>query len=129
MADVLLDTTFFIDLRRGDPAATQVWRQIERGELSAAYSSVTAYELWLSKRFERPDEMFFRGLFAFLEEEPLTAEAAAQAAVWLRRLPRKTRDRRLRDAFIAASAQARDEKVYTRNVADMRRYYANVTRY
>ena len=129
MAQVLLDTTFFIDLRRGDLPARRVWEQIRSGELTAAYSSVTAYELWLSKALDSSDELFFGALFSLLEEAPLRAEAAIQAAVWLRDVPRRTRERRLRDAFIAATARLRGEAVYTRNTADIRRHYANVKRY
>ena len=129
MADVLLDTTFFIDLRRGDQAATELWNRIRGREITAGYSSVTAYEPWLSTELGRPDENFFRALFSLLEEVPLTTAAAEQAAIWLRELPRRTRDRRLRDALIAASAAMRRDVVYTRNIRDFVRFYNNVQRY
>jgi predicted nucleic acid-binding protein len=128
VADVLLDTTFFIDLRRGDQSATRLWQQIRRREITAAYSSITAYELWLSKILDRSDEEFFHALLTLLEEIPLTARAAQQTAIWLRDFPRRTRDRRLRDAFIAASAGA-GMTIITRNVGDMTRYYSNVRSY
>jgi predicted nucleic acid-binding protein len=129
VADVLLDTTFFIDLRRGDQSATELWSQIRRREIDAGYSSVTAYELWLSSELGRTDETFFRALFSLLEEVPLTTAAAQQAAIWLRELPRRTRDRRLRDALIAASAATRRDVVYTRNIRDFVRFYHNVRSY
>lgn len=129
MAQVLLDTTYFIDLRRGDPPAKRIWEQIESGEIAAAFSSVTPYELWLNKTLTRSDELFYHGMFTLLEEALLTPQAAIQTALWVRQLPRRTRDRQLRDAFIAASARERGESVYTRNVRHMRRYYSNVRRY
>jgi predicted nucleic acid-binding protein len=129
VAQVLLDTTFFIDLRRGDLPARRVWERIRRGQVTAAYSSVTPYELWLSKTLDRSDELFFRAIFTLLEEAPLHTEAAIQTALWLRDLPRRSRERRLRDAFIAASARLRGETVYTRNTTDIRRYWSNVRRY
>jgi predicted nucleic acid-binding protein len=129
VADALLDTTFFIDLRRGDVGAAGLWLRIRNESISGAYSAVSGYELWLSKRLSQADETFFTAVFRLLEEAPLTAEAAVQAAMWLRDLPRRTRDRRLRDAFIAASAHLRGETVYTRNVADLRRFHQDVERY
>ena len=129
MTDVLLDTTFVIDLRRGDQSAREIWQQIRQRSIAASYSSITAYELWLSKDLNSSDEAIFRVLFTFLEEAPLTVDAAAQTAIWLRDMPRRTRDRRLRDAFIAASAAERGEPVYTRNVRDFARFYPNVSSY
>ena len=129
MAQVLLDTTYFIDLRRGERGARRVWQQVANGQIVAAFSSITAYELWLSKSLTLSDELFYYAMFSLLEEAPLTSDAALETAQWMRQLPRKTRDRRLRDAFIAAAASQRSETVYTRNVRHFRRYYPNVQRY
>lgn len=129
MAQFLLDTTFFIDLQRGDSGAARTWQRIELGDLAAAYSTITAYELWLNRSLVRSDEVFYQALFMLLEEAPLTTSAATQTALWMRPLPRRTRNRRIRDAFIAASARQRGEVILTRNVRDMRRYHPNVRRY
>lgn len=129
MAQVLLDTTYFIDLRRGDRRARRIWGQVASGQLTAAFSSITTYELWLNKNLTRSDEVFYQAMFSLLEEASLTSDAALQTALWMRPLPRKSRDRCLRDALIAASASGRGEVVYTRNVRHFRRYYSNVQRY
>ncbi|MCH8994664.1 MAG: type II toxin-antitoxin system VapC family toxin [Chloroflexi bacterium] len=129
MAQVLFDTTYFIDLRRGERGARSVWQQVANGQITAAFSSITAYELWLNKGLTRSDELFYHAMFSLLEEAPLTSDAALQTAQWVRQLPRKTRDRRLRDALIAATASQRGETVYTRNITHFRRYYPNVQRY
>lgn len=129
MADLLLDTSFFIDLRRGDAGASETWTRIEVGAVAGAYSSLTAYELWLSKSLTRSDEVFYTGMFTLLEEATLTAGVARQTALWIRSLPRRSRERRLRDAFIAASAAERSEAVCTRNVRDFRRYPVSIERY
>jgi predicted nucleic acid-binding protein len=129
VAQVLFDTTYFIDLRRGERGARSVWQQVANGQITAAFSSITAYELWLNKGLTRSDELFYHAMFSLLEEAPLTSDAALQTAQWVRLLPRKTRERRLRNAFIAASARERGEVVYTRNFRHFRRYYSDVKRY
>jgi len=49
LSDALLDTTFFIDLHRRDFGATQIWESIFSGEMTASYSAVTAFELWIGQ--------------------------------------------------------------------------------
>lgn len=129
MADAFLDTTFFIDLHRGDRAAARLWIDIVDGDVSGAFSAVTAFELWLGRHVTPADEAFYRSLFFFLEEVPVTFPSATQAATWLRGLPDHVSERLIRDALIAASATERGEPVYTRNVRDFRRFTSNVSRY
>jgi predicted nucleic acid-binding protein len=129
MAQILLDTTYFIDLRRGDPGARQLWSEIAGDRVTAAFSSVTAYELWLNKSLTRRDELFYEAMFSVLEEAPLSSLAALWTARSLRALPRRIRDRRLRDAFIAYSAIERGEAICTRNVRDFSRHHSNVQTY
>lgn len=129
MPGPILDTTFFIDLRKGDLGATELWSSIRNGDLSASFSSITTFELWVGVGFQAADEEFYQGMFEFLEEVRPSAVAAAQAATWLRNLPRSTRNDRFRDALIAATAWERRERVYTRNIRDFCRYYTNVETY
>lgn len=129
MTDAILDTTFFIDLRKGNAGAEQLWAQLQAGRMTAAFSSMTAFELWVGEQFEEDDQQFYLGAFAILEEALLSAFAAAQAGTWLRLLSRRTRERRLRDALIAATALEREEPVFTRNLRDFARFPIKVETY
>ena len=129
MSDGLLDTTFFIDLRSGDAAAARLWQDVRARTMSAAYSAVTVFELWVGPSFSNEDERFFQGVFDRLELVPVSGFAAALAGRWLRGQTRPTRERRMRDALIGASAWERSEPVYTRNAADFRRYSLHVQAY
>ena len=117
VADYMFDTAFFIDLRRSNSeAATILWKAIEEGSASASYSAVTAYELWVGRSFGREEEVFYRAVFALLDEAP-TAAAAMSAGSRLRDSGNRT-EKLFRDALIAACAAERDEVVVTRNVRD-----------
>ena len=129
MTDALLDTTFFIDLHRGHLGAHRVWDKIEAGNLTASFSTITAFELWLGEHVSRAEELFYLALFNLLEEATLTVSAAVRAALWLRSFPENLSERFIRDALIAASALERGEVVYTQNVRDFQRFYADVKRY
>jgi predicted nucleic acid-binding protein len=123
VADAFLDTTFFIDVHRGTyPGADEVWRNLLSGRLTGAYSPISAYELWVGQSISRDEELFYEFPFERLEEVPLTGEAARRAGFWLRGSPRNSADRRVTDAFIAASASLRNETVYTANARDFLRF-------
>ena len=122
MTDAMLDTTFFIDLRNRDPGAENLWGTIRDGTLSAAFSTMTAFELWVGRDFDARREQFYLQMFRFLEEVPLTRSAASLAGAWLREFPREARNTWFRDALIAASAFERAEAVMTRNVRDFARF-------
>jgi predicted nucleic acid-binding protein len=121
VADALLDTTFFIDLRRGDAGAVALWGSVASGALSASYSAIAAFELWLGNQ-SADEEDFYEAALFLLEEVALTASAAKQAGVWLRRIPARTSERLVRDALVAASASERSEPIYTRNQRDFGRF-------
>jgi predicted nucleic acid-binding protein len=129
VSDGLFDTTFFIDLRKGDAGAMQLWSDVEAGRFTAAFCTVTVFELWVGSNFTSEDGEFYSRLFSQLNEVPLSAFAAAQAGIWLRGLSRLRRERRSRDAMIAATAWERSEPVYTRNIDDFLRYHARVETY
>lgn len=118
MTDGLLDTTVFIDVRRGgDETADRLWDSIRNGSRTGSYSSVTAYELWVGRRFSREEELLFEAMFAVLEPVPISISAAKLAGFWLRNRTER-QEVVFRDALIAASALERGEKVFTRNVRD-----------
>ena len=128
VADALLDTTFFIDYHRGDEGARSLWLEIAGRELSASVSPITVFELWVGS-IGRTEELTYRAMLMPLDEAPLTASAAEAAAVWLRDIRSDASEVLVRDAFIAATAMLRKEAIYTRNVSDFRRFYANIRAY
>ena len=128
VSDALLDTTFFIDYHRGDPGARSLWFQITDGELTAAVSSITVFELWVGT-LSRGEELTYRAMLTMLDEAPFASAEAEAAALWLRNLAPRTVETVVRDAFVAATAMLRREDVYTRNVRDFRRFYSNVRSY
>jgi len=118
MSDGILDTPFFIDVRRGqDREADEVWDAIVGGARTGAFSAVTAYELWVGQRFSREEEILYESMFLMLEGVPISISAAKQAGSWLRSFPDRS-EALSRDALIAASAVERGEAVITRNVSD-----------
>jgi tRNA(fMet)-specific endonuclease VapC len=122
VTDAILDTTFFIDLRNKDRGAEDLWHKITVGSASASYSTLTAFELWVGRKFDDRRESFYLQTFRFLEEVRLTRRAASLAGAWLREFPRESRNSRLRDALIAASPLERNETIVTRNVRDFLRF-------
>lgn len=130
MADVLLDTTLFIDLRRSnDAGARALWERIEDGDLLGAYSPLTVYELWVGQRFDRAEEVFYESLCSLLEEAPLTGNAARLAGRWLRNFTDERSEVLARDALTAATAAQRGESVCTMNQRDFARFGAKVITY
>ena len=89
--------------------------------MTASYSAVTAFELWIGQ-LSSDEAAFYEGLFALIEEVPLTAGVARTAGEWLRSLPPSVSERLIRDAMVAASATERGESIYTRNIRDFRRF-------
>jgi len=129
VADALLDTTFFIDIRRGDNDASTVWNSIVSGRMAASYCALSAFELWIASGMSHAEEVFCEFAFTFLEEVPVTRGAATQAAIWLRGLKTPYPEALARDALIAAVARERDEPIYTRNVRDFQRFPVRWVRY
>ncbi|MGE0599333.1 MAG: PIN domain-containing protein [Dehalococcoidia bacterium] len=128
MADGLLDTTFFIDLR-GDQAARILWRRIVSEQTTWHYSPITVTELWISPFSTPAEESGFYAMLSILEETPLTTAGAQQAGLFLRELGRPRDEVLLRDALIGCSANVAGLSVYTRNYRDMSRFAISVRRY
>lgn len=128
MAEALFDTTVFIDYYRGDPKAKELMGAVRTGQLTASFSPITTYEIWIGIS-NRDEEMHFESVMRRFEEANLNTNMAKRAAYWLRDLTTRPREEIIRDALIAATAAERAETIYTRNVADFQRFYPNVQSY
>ena len=128
MTDALFDTTVFIDAYNRHGGAEALVRRVVRGSLTASYSPMTVFELWI-RPMQRQEEMRHRALLALLEESYFDSDSARLMAAWLQVAPVSRSQRLTGDAIIAATAAARGEVIYTRNVADFVRLYPNVRSY
>ena len=112
----LLDTTFVIDLLRGQPAArTRFARMFEDGD-TLYVNDVVVCEAATGARIET-----FHALVAIvrpLEFVQAGPETALRAGRWRAEARERGHTLSLPDALIAAAAQALDASVLTRNVRD-----------
>ena len=129
MAEMLLDATVFIDYRGGDAGARAIFQRVIEGEIKASVSPVTVFELWGRAGFDRDTEMGYFGMLTFLEEAPLSLEAAKVAGRWLASTGEEERESLGRVALVAATARERGEKVCTRNLEAYARFYAEAVDY
>ena len=130
MSDALFDTTVFIDWWRGEAGAMELVEAVKSGELTASYSTMTIAELWQWDQLDRQEEIEYTALTRrYLEEAPLGFEAARLAGTWLRDCSRNQRRELFADALIAATAQLRQETVYSRDEGHLRRFYPQVQPY
>ena len=83
MAEMLLDTTVFNDLRKGDHEARKLVEAILEGELNAAVSPMTVCELWHLGNIDRRTEIGFLSVLRFIEEAQPDIEIARTAGLWL----------------------------------------------
>jgi predicted nucleic acid-binding protein len=128
LADALFDTTVFIDYYRGDAGARDLIDAVIDGSLSASYSPLTSFEIWIGVS-SREDEIDFLAMLSQCEEAPLTASMARTAAIWLKGFSPRRAEGLFRDALIAATANERGEVIYTRNVRDFERLSIDVRTY
>jgi len=128
MADALFDTTVFIDYYHGDAGARSLMLAVINGSLTASYSTLTGFEIWMGIT-SREEEIDYTAMLTFLQEAALTGPAARRAAEWLRDLPLSRSEALFRDALIAATAAERGETIYTRNIRDFERLNADVQPY
>ncbi len=129
MAEMLLDVTVFEDYRSGHPGARSIMERVLAGELAASVASLTVFDLWRSHGFDRRAEIGYSGMLSFLEEAPLSVDAAKTAGIWLASVPAPERDGLARVALIAAVANERDEPICTRNPVPFSRFYPNLVDY
>ena len=115
---VVLDTTFIIDHLRGLPAAG-AWldRAMAAGD-RLFVTEVIVCEAWAGAA--REDDPALRGLLGPLEFVSPGPDQARVAGRWRAAARTKGRALGLADALIAASADAMDAAVLTRNARDFR---------
>lgn len=128
MSDFLLDTTVFVDLYRGDPAARAILDDLIAGRLQGSFSPISVLELWMGQ-MSAGEERFHRSVLALLEEAPVTSIIAERAGVLLGSLSGSIRETIIRDAVIAAAGDIRGEPVVTRNTRDFERLQVAVRAY
>jgi predicted nucleic acid-binding protein len=128
LADVFFDTTVFIDYYRGDAGAKDLIDAVIDGSLTASYSSLTSFEIWIGID-NREEEIDFLAMLSQCEEAPLTAAMARTAAIRLKGFNPRRAEGLFRDALIAATANERGETIYTRNVRDFERLSIDVRTY
>ncbi len=120
MPDGLFDTTVFIDYHRGDTNAIGLIQRVIHGEMTAAYSSITIFELWVGT-MNPEEEAIYTNILISMEEAIMNVEVARRAATLLRNIPLAEQMRLRVDALIAATAALRQEPLYTRNIRDFQR--------
>jgi predicted nucleic acid-binding protein len=128
MIDAVFDTTVFIDAYNRNQRAMHMLADVASGRLSAGYSPVTVYELWI-RTMSRAEEAFHASLLATLEEIPLDSVMARQVSSWLAPSTRAQRLRLASDAIIAATAASVGATIITRNPRDFTRFYSDVQSY
>ncbi|HET9522047.1 MAG TPA: PIN domain-containing protein [Candidatus Limnocylindrales bacterium] len=112
----LLDTTFVIDHLRGDPDARRRLAQIvERGD-EPFVCDVVACEAWAGAHDDLDRDLM--GLLRFVEFVQAGPEQARRAGRWRADARRRGSTLSAPDALIAASAEALDATVLTRNLRD-----------
>ena len=129
MADLLLDAAVLQDYRREGPGARAVIERVIIGEVTASASPLTVFELWSAGDLDRRAEIGLVGVLSFLEEAPLSIEAAKTAGVWLASVEEPERAALWRYALVAATAQERGEPVCTREQESYARFYSELVSY
>ena len=129
MTEMLLDQTVFEDYRDGHAGARSIMEKVLAGELAASVSSLTVFDLWRSPGFDRRAEIGYSGMLSFLDEAPLSVDAAKTAGVWLASVGDGEREALARFALIAAVASEREEPICTRNPVPFSRFYSRLVEY
>ncbi len=129
LADILLDATVFLDYKSGIQGARSLFEQIVRKEVSASVSPFTVFQLWGMADLDRQAEMGYTSMLAFLDEAPLTVQAAKTAGLWIASLPPEERAGLLSYALLVATATERGEQICTRNMEPFRRFPSELREY
>ena len=129
MANLLLDTTVLNDYRRGDTGARTVIDKISGGKLPPRFVPLTIFDIWGSSDLDRRSEMGYLGMLRFLEEAPLSNEAARVAGLWVAALDEEERKQLTRFALVAATAREREEPICTRSPEPYSKFYSEFVSY
>ena len=129
MTDMLLDITVFQDYVQGDEDAHAIISQVIEGTKTAAIPPLILFELWQDPSLDRKTEIGYVAMLSFLEDAPLSAEAAKKAGLWLASVEETERDKLAYFALIAATAQERGEPICTRNQELFSRFYSDFVDY
>ena len=123
----LLDTTFVIDHLRGDPVAIDRLATIVDNGDEPFVCDVVACEAWTGAHKDSDPDL--DGLLCFVEFIQAGPAQAWRAGRWRADALRRGRTLSAADALIAASAEAIDAAVLTRNVRDFALTSARVETY
>ncbi len=129
LADILLDATVFLDYRNGVQGARTLFEQIVRKEVSASVSPITVFQLWGRADLDRQAEMGYTSMLAFLDEAPLTVQAAKTAGLWIASIAPEERGGLLSYALLVATAAERGEQICTRNMEPFRHFPSELREY
>ena len=129
LADILLDATVFLDYRNGVQGARTLFEQIVRKEVSASVSPFTVFQLWGRADLDRQAEMGYTSMLAFLDDAPLTVQAAKTAGLWIASIPPEERGGLLSYALLVATAAERGEQICTRNMEPFRHFPSELREY
>ena len=130
MVDMLLDETLFADFRLGDEGARAIVEDILDGNVKAGISPLTAYRVWRSLNMDRRAEIVLLSLLRFIEEAPLSIDAAKRAGLWAaERREGEDPEGAGYYALVASTALDVQAPVCTRNPAAFERFGADVVDY
>ena len=130
--DVLLDTSFLIDLMNGDPAAVEKAEKIERDLVQQRLSSMTLFELYYGVSRSEQSGKERRQVEQVLASKPVSPADTAvmrKAGALSGQLANEGSPVDDGDVIIAATADILDEPVLTRNVADFERLGVDIESY
>lgn len=129
MTDMLLDITVFQDYVQGDEDARAIISHVIEGTKTAAISPLILFELWRDPSLDRKTEIGYVAVLSFLEDAPLSAEAAKTAGLWLASVEEEERDKLAYFALVGATARERGEPICTRNQDLFSRFYSDFVDY
>lgn len=124
----LFDTSLIVHVINGFAPAQRLMDEVKIGRLTAGYSAITAYELWLTKPLPPLIKLQYRLQLSFLVAIPFEPDIAFATAEALREEPRERRGRLFHDAVIAHTAKKFGVPVWTGDLS-FKAYGAQVNRY
>ena len=129
MTDILLDTTLFDDLRKGDSEAHKIVEAILEGEVHAVVSPMTVCELWRSEDMDRRVEIGYLGVLRFVKEALPDIEIARTAGLWLTNSHQDTQRDPACIAIVAATATRLGIPICTRDADAFRPFGVEISSY